>query len=162
MFVFSFSIRKYIVLLSLISIVERIGSGISRMRTLFPKVKFESSSNWFKVIFTRIVDMKRKKGIEKFKITKDELKNKKLSKEVLLDYLGESWEKVGRKLGVTPLKLVLVMSVKKDITIRELASELDVSTTTIENNIKKLKDAKVLKRLGSDKEGSWEINYPKQ
>jgi len=143
-----------------VGLVEKIGSGISRMQTLFPSVKFELSLNWFKITFPRINEVKRKKRVEKFKITKNELKNKKISKEVLLDYLGESWEKVGRTLGVTQLKLIIILSAKKEITIRELASELDISTTAVENNLKKLKDSGILERLGSDKEGSWEISHP--
>jgi predicted HTH transcriptional regulator len=35
------------------SFVEKIGSGISRMKALVPDVKFEISSNWFRVIFKR-------------------------------------------------------------------------------------------------------------
>ena len=33
--------------------VEKIGSGINRIKTLFPKVKFEISSNWFRVVLER-------------------------------------------------------------------------------------------------------------
>ena len=68
-----------------------------------------------------------------------------------------TWEKVGRKLGVNQLKIIIVISAKKGVTIRELASELDISTTAVENNIKKLKDLSILKRIGSAKEGYWEI-----
>ena len=34
--------------------VEKIGSGIGRMKELFPNIKFEISSNWFRVILPRI------------------------------------------------------------------------------------------------------------
>jgi len=33
--------------------VEKIGSGISRIRSLVPDVKFEITSNWFRVVFKR-------------------------------------------------------------------------------------------------------------
>jgi len=137
--------------------VEKIGSGIKRILELTPNVKFKISSNWFSVIFNRENEVKRKIGIQKFKITKNELKNKKISKDILIDYLGADWEKVGSKLGVNQLKIIIVMSAKKEITIKELSSELEISTTAIENNIKKLKEAKLLKRIGGDKEGTWEI-----
>jgi len=35
--------------------VEKIGSGIKRIRNLVPDVKFEIGSNWFRVIFKRNV-----------------------------------------------------------------------------------------------------------
>jgi len=38
--------------------VEKMGSGIKRIRELVPKVKFEISSNWFRVVFDRNADNK--------------------------------------------------------------------------------------------------------
>ena len=35
--------------------VEKIGSGIKRIRNLVPDVKFEIGSNWFRVVFKRKV-----------------------------------------------------------------------------------------------------------
>jgi len=32
---------------------------------------------------------------------------------------------------------------------------IEVSTTSIENNLKKLKDKQIIKRVGSDKTGYW-------
>jgi predicted HTH transcriptional regulator len=36
-----------------VNLVEKIESGISRMKELFPSTEFEISSNWFRVIFKR-------------------------------------------------------------------------------------------------------------
>lgn len=45
----------------------------------------------------------------------------------------------------------------KKITIREMAEKINVSDRTIKNNIKKLKNQGVLKRVGPDKGGYWKI-----
>ena len=46
---------------------------------------------------------------------------------------------------------------KKDITIRELSEAINISTTAVENNIKKLQEKGLLERVGSDKGGHWEV-----
>ena len=71
--------------------------------------------------------------------------------------LGKGWEKVGKRLGINQLKIIIVIFTNKEITIDELSTELDISTTAIENNIKKLKKAELLKRVGGKKEGTWKI-----
>jgi ATP-dependent DNA helicase RecG len=43
------------------------------------------------------------------------------------------------------------------VTIPELSKMLKISTTAVENNIAKLKAKKILKRIGPDKGGHWEI-----
>lgn len=138
--------------------VEKWGTGISKIKNFEPKTKFEEVSDFFLVTFQRKnIRYTSKQDIEKFKITKDELKDKNLPKDALIDWLGESWENVGRMLGVNQLKIIIIMSANKEITIKELSTELDLSTTAIENNIRKLKEAEIIKRIGSDKEGYWEI-----
>jgi ATP-dependent DNA helicase RecG len=44
-----------------------------------------------------------------------------------------------------------------NITINMLSETIGISTTAIENNIKALKQSNVLKRVGSDKSGKWEV-----
>ncbi len=43
------------------------------------------------------------------------------------------------------------------ITISSLSNKVGISTTAIEKNIKQLKQKNILKRIGSDKSGTWEI-----
>lgn len=45
----------------------------------------------------------------------------------------------------------------KFVTIPELSKALEISTTAVENNLAKLKAKKVLKRIGPDKGGYWEV-----
>jgi len=44
---------------------------------------------------------------------------------------------------------------KPSITISDLSTQIEISTTAIDKNIKKLKELNILKRVGSDKEGNW-------
>jgi predicted HTH transcriptional regulator len=73
-------------------------------------------------------------------------------------------EKLGKKLGdelpkLTKNRKMILESIEKDslITIAELSQILGISTTAIENNIKYLKENNLLKRVGSNSAGSWEI-----
>ena len=85
----------------------------------------------------------------------------------LQDYIKQSQklgEKLGKKLGHIEVKLtknrkLILESISKNhfITIAELSKILKISTTTVENNIKYLKQNNLLKRIGSDSGGNWEI-----
>ena len=70
------------------------------------------------------------------------------------DKLGE---KLYEKLGENRQKILQLIKNNPDITIQELSRELGISTTAIEKNIKLLKQKGYIKRIGSDKGGSWVI-----
>ncbi|MFH1645183.1 MAG: winged helix-turn-helix domain-containing protein [Candidatus Omnitrophota bacterium] len=65
--------------------------------------------------------------------------------------------RLGEKVGRNAQKILNLMLEKKDITIRELSEAIDISTTAVENNIKKLQEKGLIKRVGSDKGGHWEV-----
>jgi len=67
---------------------------------------------------------------------------------------AESWVK---KLGENENRIVEIVVTNKFVTIPELSKMLKISTTAVENNIAKLKAKKILKRIGPDKGGHWEI-----
>ena len=77
----------------------------------------------------------------------------------------EQFEKVGEKLGdrlgdrlgKNRLRIFQLIKTNAKITIPQLASELNISTTAIENNIKILKDENYIRRIGSAKGGYWEV-----
>ena len=66
-------------------------------------------------------------------------------------------EKLGEKLGENQLKIIKLIENNTGISIKEIAREIGISTTAVENNIKKLKGKEILKRIGSAKGGYWEI-----
>jgi len=63
---------------------------------------------------------------------------------------------VGVNVGV---KANIIKFIKENpsISVKELSNLLNITTRTIERNIKQLKDIGVLERIGSDKTGSWII-----
>jgi ATP-dependent DNA helicase RecG len=68
------------------------------------------------------------------------------------DNVGEKDSNVGVKE-----KILKFIKDNKNITIKELAVKTNTTTRTIERNIKILKNMNVIKRVGSDKIGHWEI-----
>ena len=137
------------------------GTGIGKIKRLEPKTKFEVVADFFRVTLLRKnIEHSNEIVVRKLKISKNELKNKRIPKEVLIKWLGKGWEKVGKRLGINQLKIIIVISENNLITIGKLAFKLDISTTAIEKNIKKLRDENLLIRVGGRKEGNWEIKLP--
>jgi len=69
-------------------------------------------------------------------------------------------EKLGDKLGgLSKNRKSILKEIQNNpqITITELSQLIGISTTAIENNIKYLKENNLLKRVGTTKDGSWEI-----
>ena len=109
--------------------VERIGSGINRMKDLMLKAHLEEPkheiTSFFKTIFYRNPEYSLKKSTAK------------------------GSEKSAEK----------IFTVIKDnlyIKSHELVNEVKLSQRTVENAIAKLKQAGFLKRIGSPKDGHWE------
>jgi ATP-dependent DNA helicase RecG len=113
--------------------IEKMGTGINKMKKLIskaglPPIKFE-----FDTFFTATF----RRSIEKW--------TKKLG------------EKLGEKLGKNEIKIIGLMKESKYITTKELSGHIKISTTAIENNISKLKKKGILKRSGPAKGGYWEV-----
>ncbi len=113
------------------------GSGIRRVLELNPKVEFINN-----------VEMEQFKSI---------IYREKLG--VSQEKLGVSQEKLNIKLSKNK-KLILNLIIQDtNITISTLSDKIGITTTAIENNIKYLKEKNLLKRVGSDKSGSWKVVY---
>lgn len=54
-------------------------------------------------------------------------------------------------------RIISLLKANPHITTTELASQLKVSRQTIATNIKKLQEAGLLRRIGPDKGGHWEV-----
>jgi len=59
--------------------------------------------------------------------------------------------------NVMLIKIIKAKKYKK-ITIPELSDKIRISATAVEKNIAKLKQRDLLKRIGPDKGGYWEIS----
>jgi len=112
--------------------VERVGTGIQRMNDLMkksglPQPKIESDS-FFIITFQRPPYI---------------LKGKEISRE-------KGKEK-------TTEKILGVMTANPQVTIQEIALDLQLSTAGVEKVIRNLKKQKRLRRVGPDKGGHWEV-----
>lgn len=54
-------------------------------------------------------------------------------------------------------KIIRLIETNSQITIKELAEKINISTRAIEKNIFKLKTEQRINRIGGDKGGKWEI-----
>lgn len=61
------------------------------------------------------------------------------------------------RLGENEVNILESISSDPQITINQLSETLKISTTAVENKIKKLKEKDILKRVGPPRGGHWEI-----
>ena len=61
------------------------------------------------------------------------------------------------KIILKGMKILGLIRKNKDITIEELAKELNLTTRAVDKNISKLKKQGRIKRVGPDKGGHWEV-----
>ena len=54
-------------------------------------------------------------------------------------------------------KIVMLISISPDITLLEMASQLGMSRNGVDKNIRKLKEQGIIRRVGPDKGGHWEV-----
>jgi predicted HTH transcriptional regulator len=139
------------------------GSGIKRVLKLNANVEFINNVEMeqFKSIVyrkklgvnqDRLGENQKKLGVNQDKLGENQ---KKLG--VNQDKLGVNQKKLGVNLSKNKIKLINLIRENPNITINMLSNKIGISTTAIENNIKSLKDSNILRRVGSDKSGKWEI-----
>ena len=77
-------------------------------------------------------------------------KNYRLEQESGMKYMQKSMQK-------SMQKIVMLISASPDITLSEMASQLGMSRSGVDKNIRKLKDKGIIRRVGPDKGGHWEV-----
>lgn len=112
--------------------MEKVGTGIQRIKSAMKSAElFEpefKTKGFFSVILYRPIQFSRW------------LKNLQI------------------KLSKNQIKILTAISDNNQITYPELGEQLNVSQTTIENNIRKLKTQNLLIRRGDNITGYWQIN----
>lgn len=61
------------------------------------------------------------------------------------------------KCGENVEKVIQIIEEKPDVTIKEIASLLGKSNRWAEEQIRKMKEQKIIRRVGPDKGGYWEL-----
>ncbi len=126
-------------LMQRMDLVEKSGTGYLRMKRALKKYKLsapiiETNKYWFSVIFKR-PDLQKMTIKERLELS------------------------VGVEKSVEKSVEKIVNLIKKDsnITQKKLSEKIGLSRRGVEKNIKILKDKKIIKRVGPDKGGHWEI-----
>ena len=61
------------------------------------------------------------------------------------------------KLTETEKKILQIITNNPNVTQKEIAEELNVTTVTVKRNIKKLKEKGIIDRVGANKNGYWKV-----
>jgi len=134
--------------------VERMGSGIDRMRNLMRdsglKEPVFEMADFFRVTFYRDPRYSLKAdSFEKAIATRE-----KTMERVWVEKGVEGSQKSSQK---SSQKILDSMREQTSVTIKELSEKLGISDRAVKKNITKLKERGLLKRIGPDKGGHWEI-----
>jgi len=149
--------------------VERMGSGIERMRELMRNAGlkepvFEMDA-FFRVTFYRDPHYSLKAGKEEGEKTVEkglaekgredtEKRRRKYGEKLEKELAGEGAENLTQK---TTQKIIDAIAKKSDITQKELAVVIGITEDGIKYHITRLKKAGILERIGPDKGGHWKI-----
>ena len=119
-------------LMQRVSLVEKVGSGIVRMKDSMKEAGLEEPlftlGGFFTVTFFRPIDFDR-----------------------LLEYLNN-------KISITQKKILQEIHNTPSITTKSLATKIGLSTAAIEKNISMLKELGIIERKGARKLGHWAIS----
>ena len=133
----------------IIKLSENIGSGFYKMiegwKSYYERSpEIEGDFDWYKIQFYFAQDIPQIPLVENLA-------------ENLVENLVE---KPKRVLSANQERIIALMIEQPYISKKEIAERLEVSSTTIDNNIKLLKGMNLVKRIGSDKGGYWEVSSP--
>ena len=119
--------------------VEEIGSGIDRMRNLLRDANLKEPvfemTTFFRTIFYRDPEYALKGEVEDIARERTRVKTRGKTRDKILGLLRQN----------------------SQLTVDEMADILEITIKDVEWQIKKLKDEGLLKRVGSRKEGYWEV-----
>jgi ATP-dependent DNA helicase RecG len=117
-----------------LGMVEQLGSGVPRILQAYSKECFKFSDNYLRMIFPR-------KAVES---------HQKSDQEGLVERLVEG-------LVENQKRIVRLIANNPNVSKKEMSDVIGISTTAIDKNLTTLKKKKIIKRVGSDKGGSWQI-----
>ena len=116
--------------------VENLGSGIHRILKQYNRSIFKISENFIELCFPfdEAYQLQLNSGLVDGLV------------ERLVDGLVESQQKV-----------VLLMAANPKVSKKALAETIGISTTAIDKNIAALKEKNIIRRVGSDRSGHWQL-----
>jgi ATP-dependent DNA helicase RecG len=128
-------------LMQRMDLVEKAGTGIKRMQKAMkeyklPSMKIDAKEHWFTVVFDRPKDSYEDRVYEgKSTPQKSSLKSSQKSSQ----------------------KILLLIKENSSITIEELSNHIGISDRAVKKHLASLKKKGLLRRIGPDKGGHWEV-----
>ncbi len=130
-----------------VKLVEQLGSGILRILKSYDRSIYEISTNFIRVTFMFDLEQIEGSNNDQKKWLENDQKTTRKRLENVIDKTQND----------------IILEIKQDnaITIKQLSERLNFGITKIKSNITKLKELGILKRVGPDKGGYWEVevNY---
>ena len=137
-----------------VDLVEQLGSGISRILEKYDRQVFTLSESYLRVTFLYHEDFLRSEDSDGGTTQETPVKAPVKASGKRRESVGKASEKTSEK---TSEKMLRLLKSNSGITIAEMAVECDVSTRSIERNLKTLQKQGKLERIGPDKGGHWEV-----
>lgn len=128
-----------------IEYIEQMGTGINRMQGQVKEYGLKPIS----FTFTTFVTATFERGAETIE-----------KPEEIRDKYGINTVEIRDKYGRNAQRVIELMLSDRNVTIPKIAESLSLNQSTIEKKIAELKNAGILKRVGSKKTGYWEIADP--
>ena len=132
--------------------VEHLGSGIHRILNKYDKDIFKISENFVEICFPFEEGYHTQTSLEESNGIIDGTISGAIDKEGLVERLVDG-------LVESQQKIVKLIANNAQISKKEMAEQIGISTTAIDKNITRLKDKNIIQRVGSDKSGHWKINF---
>ena len=151
-----------------VEMVEQLGSGMNRILRYYDRSIFEIHDDIIKVVFRFVPgfedDLQSKNeefaGLQfNLQSKSDSVEDLQFSLQSNLQSKSNSGLKNGEKLSRAEIKIRIVKALKEDpsCTYGTLSKMFNISRSSIATYLKSLSDAGVVKRVGSDKDGHWEV-----
>jgi ATP-dependent DNA helicase RecG len=138
--------------------IEKWGRGIKLILSKEPDAEFSEVGTKFITTFKRRSYFEGKKGVEKgVEKTTQKTTQKKVvegSEKGLVERLAEG---LVERLAESQKRILKLIKENPYISKKELSETIGISTTAIDKNITRLKKEGLLKRIGPDKGGYWEV-----
>ena len=125
-----------------------------------PRAFFETTDDRLTFLVTIPVHEGCYHSSEKSSGTSSETNSKSSEKGVLGS--EKSSEKASKSSEKSSEKILDLIKNKPTISAAEIAMEIDMSARGVEKQIRKLREAGIIKRIGADRGGYWEITVTKE
>jgi len=136
--------------------VDELGSGV-RNTFKYCKLYISGSNPVFmeEDIFKTIIPLK----VEDIEKTAYDSEKSQDPLNVLRMKYGENVEEIRKKYGRNTEEVLAWLHTSPSITMREISEDINKSQSTVEKIIKKLREVRIIERIGSTKSGYWKINH---